>query len=162
MNDRCPIPNFFASMETTLAFATHSSAGPCAAPAPTVLHNASITRDVKIARSHRTCSQRQRVSMMHLSPPPAMSRILVHLQPCLTQHQRWLHVLRLTCRHHLQCAASAPVVDSIAPVPALSYLFASSTSVLRDSCCCRGHRASAGHLAFVANTRHVRRTRVSC
>ena len=25
INDHCPIPNFFASMETTLAFATHSS-----------------------------------------------------------------------------------------------------------------------------------------
>ena len=25
MNDHCPIPNFYASMETTLALATHSS-----------------------------------------------------------------------------------------------------------------------------------------
>ena len=28
MNDHCPVPNFFASMEKTLAFAKHSSSLP--------------------------------------------------------------------------------------------------------------------------------------
>ena len=40
----------------------------------------------------------------------------------------------------------------------MSYFIASS-SVLCASCCCRVYRASAGHVAFVASTGHVRRTR---